>query len=176
MTIMKNSTSVDPLARRSTTILLKRVSLGRITTDEFECGILEIKTSDPVVLAIYRTIYALAGDFAESLASEFPKYSEMRRKLCRWILFLRSDYEYKWPQDKNFPGLRDVYCPTWLDKICYISESQNKHFMGHGDYHVWPFLREIDFIMASKRHLGGIRGHTSRHPGSHLRNQAHLAK
>lgn len=144
---------VDRDSRSRTQVLLKKIALGRATNIESENEFYELfpRSKDPVVFALFRTVREMSGDKEHSLASAFSRGSEMRKRLCRWILFLRSDFEYEWPQDRLAPGLRDIYRPSWLDKLLgrqFRLLRSNEMYCRQGDYHVWPFKRVADFESA----------------------------
>ena len=140
----------DPVSRRACASLLKKVALGWITKDECESAFLDVlnSTHDPVVFALYRTLFDIGGENEQNISKIFVKGSEMRHRVCRWIMFLRSVCEYQWPKERLAPGLRDLYAPTWFDKIFRLNvriAKNNRLFFSHGDYDVWPFLHKTDF-------------------------------
>jgi len=139
---------VDRVSRPKAAALLKKLALGRITTDEFEIGLWELKSKDPVLVALDDTIAEMAGDQDPSLAPAFARGTEMRKRVCRWILFLRTDLDYLWPAERMAPGIRDFYRPAWYDKLFRLDKrmlKSNIRFFAAGDYEVWPFLRKGDF-------------------------------
>jgi hypothetical protein len=144
---------VDREARRRSRGLLKKLALGRITNYECENEFLDLldSTSDPVVFALYRTIREVSGETEHVVSNVFFKGGEMRNRLCRWIVFLKTDLEYQWPEDRLAPGLRDLYRPTLFDKLSGRHSRiirSNTQFFTRGDYSVWPFLQKADFEIA----------------------------
>lgn len=141
---------VDRMARRRVSVLLKRLALGRIKNYECEDGLLELvaQTNDPVVFALFRTVRELSGDAEDSMHTVFARGGEMRRRLCRWLVFLRTDLEYRWPRDRQAPGLRDLYRTNWFDRLFRRERGiaqTTARFCSQGDYHVWPFLTRDEF-------------------------------
>lgn len=151
---------VNPQARAKARRILKDVALGKVSNFEAENRFMDIANGnrDGVIFALFRTLRESSGDREESLSSVFAKGTPMRKRLCRWVFFLQSGLEYQWPKARLAPGLRDLYRPTWLDKLLgELSPAvrENREFCEHGDYHVWPFLREAEF--ASARAACGAR-------------------
>lgn len=140
---------IDRTSRDRTCKILKSLALGKVTNYECENQFLDLPKDDPAVYALFRTVNEIGGDREESLRSVFKRGSEMRKRLCRWIFFLKTDLEYQWPQEREAPGIRDFYKPNWFDKTFGLpSRSADTEFCSRGDYNVWPFLREEDFKAA----------------------------
>ena len=144
---------IDKIARSRARRLLKRVALGKITNFECENEFYDLfpRSSDPVIFALFRTVWGMSGDSECSLAPLFLRGSELRKRLCRWIVFLKTDLEYEWPKERLSPGLRDICPPTWFDRLLgMISPTTwaTREFCSLGNHKVWPFLREADFNAA----------------------------
>lgn len=153
---MSDVAIVDQAARRNAAVLLKRVAIGRISKDKCESGFLDLlsHTEDPVIYAMYRTVFDIGADSEQNLTGVFMRHSAMRHRLCRWILFLKTGLEYKWPRERMAPGLRDLYNATFFDKMFNLDDGinrSNKHLFSQGDYDVWPFLRKADFVAAARK-------------------------
>jgi hypothetical protein len=142
---------IDSLNRKKVKRLLKEVALGRITSYQWENEHIEIlaQTTDPAVYAFYRTLRQLCGDREHSLKEVFEKGNDLRTRVCRWLFFLDSTYEYEWPRTRLAPGIRD-YELHWLQRLFgfYFFEMPDDVFQKQGDYNVWPFFREGDFKAA----------------------------
>lgn len=141
---------VEQERRKRARALLKKLALGKNTNYECENEFMDLlsHSKDPVIFALFRTIRELSGDAEERLSKTFSRGGQMRKRLCRWILFLETNLEYEWPKERLAPGLRDFYRPNWFDKLLGIDARTNAAFCGHGEYHVWPFLRESDLNAA----------------------------
>lgn len=90
-----------------------------------------------------------------------------KRVLVRWLLFLHSDFEYKWP-DFYLPG----YDPatrlpkTWWQKrfsVFFVSPAKAEKFLSAGHYPVWPFISVVDYKAALRnpRLLSGRASHSA---------------
>ena len=144
---------VDPIARKRARDLLKKIALGKMTSYECENGFLDLNpgTNDPAIFAFYRTVFEMGGDIDKPLAHLFARGSEMRKRVCRWIFFLKTDLEYEWPKEQLAPGIKDFYKPNWFDKLFGLHSRivrSNEEFCSHGDYRIWPFFREVDLNAA----------------------------
>ena len=150
---------VDPVARRCARDILRKLILGRSSSYECENAFVGLysNSDDPVIYALFRTVFELGGDIDKPLPHLFVRGREMRKRACRWILFLKTNLEYKWPKDRLAPGIRDFYKPNLFDKF-FLLESRilrsNQEFCSRGDYSVWPFFRESDFKAAK---IGRVR-------------------
>jgi len=97
---------IDRKAREDTALALKKLLDGKMTNFEFEDAIPD--TNDPVVWAIFSSIWIFYDDFDEHrLLGKDGLSNEMRTKADRWILFLLSDLDYKWPKIDH-PGVRPL--------------------------------------------------------------------
>ncbi len=144
---------VNRKSRDQTCRILKRLALGRISSYECENEFVDLysNSDDPVIFALYRTVFEMGGELDKPLAHLFVRGGEMRRRVCRWIFFLKTDLEYEWPQEQLAPGVRDFYKPNWFDKLFGLHSQiirSNEEFCSHGDYRIWPFFRESDFSAA----------------------------
>jgi hypothetical protein len=77
--------------------LLKKFVLGKATNYECENDFMDLlsHSKDPVIFALFRTIRELSGDAERRLSETFLKGGQMRKRLCRWILFLETDLKYE---------------------------------------------------------------------------------
>jgi len=141
---------VEQESRKRARALLKKLALGKATNYECENEFMDLLSysKDPVIFAFFRTIRELSGDAEERLSNMFSRGGQMRKRLCRWILFLETDLEYEWPKQRLAPGLRDFYRPNWFDEFLGIEAHTNAAFCGLGEYDVWPFFREADLYTA----------------------------
>ncbi len=143
---------IDRTSRNRTCKILKQLALGQISNYECENQFLDLPKNDPAVYALFRTVREISGDREESLRDVFKRGSEMRKRLCRWIFFLKTDRDYQWPVEREAPGIRDFYKSNWFDRILGLLSCKraDREFCSRGDYSVWPFLREDDFKAARR--------------------------
>jgi len=75
--------------------------------------------------------------------------------VMRAIVFLKSDYEYKWP---SWPLYYRVARPLlWLISLGLVTKRLDNHFHGNGDDEAWPFFKveEYQAALKSPRYLNG---------------------
>jgi hypothetical protein len=110
----------------------------------------------PMVQRLWLSCY-VHGDLDEyRLTNEHKLPTESRREVLRWILFLRSDRQYEWPQfqclaDLNrnagliHPLLSLLTLGYWGRVQRETFRREAEQFMLAGDHDVWPFKRREDF-------------------------------
>lgn len=147
--------TVDREARDQLAELLRHFVAKQMTNLEFDNAAFDIKTHDAGVKAIRDQAWMLYDDLRKhKLTGEWAIEDENRREVARWILFLKSDYEYRWPvmrwwQKLLFPvvTLLTLGAGTYLWRQRYARQ---------GNREVWPFLCLEEFKMANK--AGGYVG------------------
>jgi GNAT superfamily N-acetyltransferase len=149
---------IDKVARRQAAEAIRHFLAGRISNEEFVCRY--PRSEDPIIRALDDTLWGFYDDFREhTLTGEFAVPAGLRRQVIRWVMFLYTDEEYRWP-GIGAPGMRAYYQPSWLSRVIGFSkyvEQRTATFMAQGDYDVWPFLKRVDFDRARRKPvlLGG---------------------
>lgn len=138
---------VDRDARDKMVLLLRRLVTGRITNDELEDQQPSSRT-DPAVSAIfYRGAWGLYSDLHEHrLAGRHRLPRETRREVARFILFLKSDYEYEWAFPRLWQDL--LWSAAGLLTLGLAGRLYWRRMGRQGPVRVWPFLRQEDFERA----------------------------
>ena len=139
---MINRADRDQLA-----LLLRRYVAGRITNDELADA--PARSQDPAIRPIYEFAWQLYDDVSNHRAEGRHSLSpEARRMVARWILFLHSDLEYRWPrfsflQIYNLP--LNLLTLGWWErrKACRFEAFQRA-----GHFKVWPFVTSEEFKSA----------------------------
>jgi hypothetical protein len=102
---------IDRPSRDRLALLLRHLAVGRIATGLFgnECEDLCLGSEDPAILSVASggpDIIRIPRRYWSRRRRGRNRLSDdMRHKIAMAILFLRSDYEYEWPQDDT-RGLR----------------------------------------------------------------------
>ncbi len=127
---------IDTKARKEAAEVARHFASGQITNFDFENKIPNSK--DPAVWAVQDTFWCLYDDFKEHKINEgweMPK--QIKTMMARWVMFLYSDEEYRWPKI-SCPGLRPFEYGFFgrLFKRHLAQES----FLIAGEYSVWPFI------------------------------------
>jgi hypothetical protein len=150
---------VDPAARKALGLSLRRLFSARITNEQFEDELPSTVWSSPdaAVRAIRWAAWLLYDDLHEHRLDGAHALGPLgRRHVARWILFLKSDEEYEWPE-----------IPWWLGALLLVPSLLTFGLAGRalsrwrdraGDRDVWPFMRRSELeraIAAWPRDRGG---------------------
>jgi len=139
---------IDRHARDKLALALRRYAAKRITNDELEDAV-GWRSEDRGVTAVQDMAGQLYDDmFSHRADGPHALAKDNRRSVARWVLFLRTDLEYSWPNyDFRQSGtsldrfLADLFTAgRWSKKKHRDWES----FLGVGDFEVWPFLKIAD--------------------------------
>ncbi len=153
---------VDVKARKVAAQVFRNFINGKITNFEFEDSMPD--TDDWAVRAIEHTAWLLYDDFeTHKLDGRHALSVNEKKTVVRWILFLHTDLEYKWP-DMSEPGSDPKYRVEpnrflRFFKLGAISPEEERAFKAAGHYQVWPFISFADYAAAlgSPRLLAGRR-------------------
>ena len=162
---------VDREARDKFAELVRHLANGRITETDFDDALesLPFSGKDRIVDAIFEETFGI---------KEAP-----RREVARWILFLQSDLEYKWPGLDDIPNPfviialvavwwilgGHLHSPTarwWIAAAvtafyALINSYINPNRRKPGDMSVWPFHQQTD-INEAVRHPRLLNGRHNR--------------
>ncbi|WP_143707314.1 hypothetical protein [Uliginosibacterium sp. TH139] len=134
---------IDRLARDKFAELLRHLVAGQISNDEFEDN-LPLGSSDRAVSAIFwNGAWMLYDDMREyKLTGKYRLPRDAKREVARWILFLKTDFEYEWPR------IQGIFRFPWYLIVIFtlglvIPIARYKLHQA-GDISVWPFLRITD--------------------------------
>jgi hypothetical protein len=140
---------IDRPARRELSRALRHLVSGRITNDEFVHQLPhEVRSSrDEGVRAIHAATWKLYDDLHEHrLEGPYALGRLGRRHVARWVLFLKSNDEYEWPE-----------VPMWLGVLLLVPNIVTFGLVGRalqrslddrGEADVWPFMRRRDLERA----------------------------
>jgi len=143
---------IDRKGRNRLALALRRYAIGRITSDELE----EIETDwrDRGVRAVHQMSWGLYSDGQGYAVGQHALNWAVRRDLARWILFLRSEQEYLWPEYRFDAGWLSLFGKKRLLKIGGMEARWNKRlqqFLEAGDGEVWPFINRAAYDEALVR-------------------------
>jgi hypothetical protein len=139
---------IDREARDEAALLLRRFAAGRITNFEFDDAFPR-SAADAALRAIGDRAWQLYDDIREHRLTPSP---ELRREIARWIVFLHSDSEYRWPR---FPFI-GVRAPGWLNwlsggRLHRRHEERFRQWAAAGDFAAWPFFSAAEATGAASR-------------------------
>jgi hypothetical protein len=155
---------IDRTARDQLSRNLRRLIAGAITNDQFERSI-PVNDEDAAILAITDMSWLLYSDVKEHrLVGRYSAGPDSRREVLRWVLFLDSDFEYRWPKI-SLPGISPLrrarpIVTRWLNGPNAISYERAAAFLMAGDYNAWPFISRLEYK------------HALRHPRRLARSRA----
>jgi hypothetical protein len=140
---------IDREARTKLAELIRHLVAGLITNDEFDDR-RPISTDAAIWEVFHWGAWHLYSDLGEyRLIGKYRLPKEGRREVSRWILFLKTDLEYEWPQ---FSGLQHfIYFVSSILSFGLLRFALRRYWSRLGDLTVWPFLRRSDYEAALKR-------------------------
>ena len=137
---------IDRSARNKLAELLRGLASGLISNDEFEDSIPE--SEDKAINEVFfNGGWMLYSDMKEyKLKGKDALERVVKEEVARWVLFLKSNYEYSWP---NVPILQRL-----LHTLTFglFGTSYAKVWAASGDIDVWPFLKAEHFARAKEEH------------------------
>lgn len=142
---------IDCNSRDKLALALRRYAAKRITNDELESAV--GNTEDRGVRAIQDMAWRLYSDTCcHRAVGRHALGKDVRRTVARWILFLRTDREYCWP-DYDLRQAENRLEQLIKDLVTAGLSSKKKQqrwqdFLAAGDFEVWPFLdkRDEEFV------------------------------
>jgi hypothetical protein len=145
---------IDRYARDRAALALRRFAAERITNDDFE-GDYPSSTDDAGVQRVGERAWTLYDDYR---THRLEGTSELRHELARWVLFLHSQEEYRWPT-YSFIQIR---LPAFLDLLIgkWFNRRQNARFEAFaraGEFAIWPFFESVEYdrAKANPRYFSG---------------------
>lgn len=136
---------IDRQARDKLAELLRHLVSGQISNDQFEASI-PISTNDDGCKAILEQAWHLYSDLHEhKLTGHHAVTRKDKRQIARFIVFLHSDYEYKWPSHPCTGLSRLLATIISLGKI---PEYSDRKWQASGDFEVWPFMKRQEYEKA----------------------------
>lgn len=135
---------VNRAARDIAAETVQRFMDGSISNRDYERRYPRAK-GDSAVSAIYTNIWFCYSDIKEHfLTGKHALNDEQRALLHRCILFLRSDFEFRWPP----PKFRLRYGILRLLGLKRVVEQWEAEDMSIGDVGAWPFLTRDELANA----------------------------
>jgi hypothetical protein len=134
---------VDRTARDRLIELLHGIAAGEVGREDL--GARRPRSKDRAVREVAAQAWLIFGDAREGgTSSRLELARDDRRDLERWILFLRTDRDYRWP---SLPAWARVagFIPSILT-FGLFWRPYRAWFERQGDHRVWPFLekKELD--------------------------------
>lgn len=143
---------IDRSARDRAIACIRAFLAGKLTERELH-GLYPKTSTDRAVTAIYGNGVNLleSGTGRALLADEKRQSQDVRRQAARWILFLKSDLEYEWPQ---WPPVHPILFATLaFFTLGHSSTVMRERYIRSGELGLWPFIRDAD-VESAVRQLG----------------------
>jgi hypothetical protein len=114
---------------------------------EFDDAIFELETEDHGVNAIYGQMWLTYDDLKRhKLEGEWALNESGLTVVKRAIVFLKSDFEYRWPK---WPFYYKAFRPfIWLFSLGKATKRLDERFNGYGNLEVWPFFSSEEYESA----------------------------
>lgn len=138
---------IDRQARDKLAEELRRF-IGCFTDNfQFDDAAWEIDTKDRGVHEVYAAMWLTYDDLSRHKMNGVHALTEVQMFVVkRMIVFLKSDYEYKWP---SWPRYYKIVRPLlWLFSFGALTKQLDRRFNGNGNYDVWPFFSSEDYEVA----------------------------
>jgi len=145
---------IDTYARNKLAEKLRHLIEGFSTNYQFDDAVFEIKSNDRGIKGIYSQIWLLYDDLQEhKLEGKWSLTEEQKSILKRCILFLKSNYEYKWqPWPIAYRALRPF---IWLISLGYVNKKFEAYFDKGLNKEFWPFstVEEYNTVLENPVYL-----------------------
>jgi len=150
---------IDRNSRDKLALALRRYAAKRITNDELEYAM--GNSEDRAISAIQDMAWQLYDDmYCHRAEGKHALTKDARRTVARWVLFLRTDCEYSWP-DYNFRQPENRLTQYVMDLFTAGKSSKKRRkrwldFLSAGHFEVWPFINQSgeDCARSSARYAG----------------------
>ncbi len=140
---------VDRKARDQLAELIRHLVAGQISNDEFE-GRLPHSKDAAIREIFWNGAWGLYDDLREhKLGGANRIENKHRRDIARWVLFLKSDYEYEWPPYPPKPRLLNLFLSILTFGV--YNRLTAKRWRHNGEAEVWPFISKSDYERALNR-------------------------
>ncbi len=135
---------IDRASRNRLAELIRSLSSGQISNDEFEDSIPE-SNDDAIRQVFSHGAWCLYSDMKEyKLKGKDALSRDDRTIVARWVLFLKTDIEYIWPSA--------TFKEDFLKCISLgiFGQSTLDKWKVHGNVELWPFSNIEQFNKAKK--------------------------
>lgn len=144
---------VNTEARQAAITILEKLLAAQLTNYELEDN-WPPRSSDRIVDELPDILWCNYDDTPKQILTPANFGETGGDFINRIILFLKSDYEYEWPE-WNPPSFR-TFVRRLLGRQTAAQDRQS--FAQHGDFNVWPFIRKEDFQKCASRFGNAAHG------------------
>lgn len=141
---------IDRESRDGIACALRRFASGRLVQADLDKAVWRAEgSSDAAVVALLDEIYWAFLNFGPNrLVGRHSLSSDARRNVARWVLFLRSNEEYRWP--RRGPALAVA-----LRAIMTLGKTwraEREAWSRAGDMALWPFVSSAQLTHVASHH------------------------
>lgn len=138
---------IDRAARDQLIVLLGQLQEGNANANGSEFRLYAFQGKDLAVREIAEQAWLLSRDLPEPNAPGRKKVlRDLRAEVSRWVLFLGTGRAYEWPSLSRAARVLG-FIPSLLTFGLFWAPYR-WWFKRRGDYRVWPFLDEQQFLSA----------------------------
>ncbi len=140
---------IDREARNKLAAAIRHFVTGRHDNFEFDHSIWSIRTKDAGVVSIRKAMWHTYDDFTRhKLNHKWSLSDSDKERVFRFILFLKSDCEYRWPRSAlDTPFIRLIIGALTLGLMPRYLDIK---WRARGALEVWPFLTSEEFEEAKR--------------------------
>jgi len=145
--VTSNETMIDRASRNKLAEVIRHF-IGRFKDNfEYDDAAFDINTKDKGVIEIRDNVWLIYDDLKRhKMEGKWALSKKQDTIVKRCIVFLKSDYEYRWPK---LPLYYKVTRPfVWLISFGIITRKLDNYFNGNGSLDVWPFFTENEYVSA----------------------------
>jgi hypothetical protein len=141
---------IDRKSREQVALALRQFASGRLSQNELYALTTQVEHSpDRGVATLAEAIYWQFINLGpKRLVGRHAPTSEARRDVARWVLFLRSDEPYVWP-DRG-PSLGDIGRAVLTLGKSWIAQCEQRSRIG--DESFWPFVSRQQLERVARVH------------------------
>lgn len=129
---------IDREARDCLAEATRHFAVGLSTNFEFDDTAFSLRTTDRGVLEIRQELWSIYDDLREhELKGEWNLSEKQRKVVARIVMFLKSDFEYKWPVVPTWYRLLRPL--LWIPTIGIGTKALDDKYRVRLDMEIWPF-------------------------------------
>lgn len=132
---------IDRKARNLIAESTRHYLSGLSTNFKFDDSLFQISSDDAAIDAIRNNLWLIYDDLREHKHEGKWELSAAQREIAvRIIMFLKSDFEYTWP---NVPTWYRIFRPMiWLVSIGAGTKCLDRKYYFYDNLGIWPFITQ----------------------------------
>ncbi len=140
---------IDREARNKLAEAIRHFVAGLKDNFEFDNFVWSIRTKDAGVARVRQEMWYVYDDIRRhKLKGELALSEKQKETISRFILFLKSDVEYRWPQKHWEVPFARLFLGIFTFGL--IPRYLDRKWKENGTWEVWPFLTVSEFNEAKQ--------------------------